>query len=284
MYSETSNCTTPVEVSREQEIAIVTLNRTNRRNALTSEARIELTAQINSAAEDKDTRAIVLASRDSSFSAGQDLSEAKDFSADVIPVWIQEHMDLYRAVLRYPAPIVAAVDGCCVGAGLQTALLCDLRIGSSNAYFTMPELDDAIPCILGVWTLWDIVGRSRTYEMVLTNRSVPAEEALQWGILNQIVPSSQLLRRACEIARYLSCKPQLAFRLTKERLADLTLRECESLAVHASYSHMQAFASGEPKLAMEAFLDHRRAPIPQWLSPFSNGSQNSNGNNGNGNH
>lgn len=262
----------PIEVTREEDVAIVTLNRRNRRNALTSEIRRDLAAQIRSFAEDQTTRAIVLASRDSSFSSGQDLAEAKDFPADFIPAWIKEHMDLYEAVVRYPGPILAAVDGCCVGAGLQTALLCDIRIGSPSAYFTMPELDDAIPCILGVWTLWDIVGRSRTYEMVLTNRAVPAAEALQWGILNQVVPSSsQLLPSAIEMARYLSGKPRLAFRLTKQRLADLTLRECESLAVHASYAHMQAFASGEPRQAMLAFLEHRRTQPPDWLMPSTSG-------------
>jgi enoyl-CoA hydratase/carnithine racemase len=268
----------PIEVSRQQYVAIVTLNRTNRRNALTSEIRRDLAALISGFGQDRATRAVVLASRDCSFSSGQDLAEAKDFPAGFIPVWIQEHMDLYKAIVRYPGPIVAAVDGCCVGAGLQTALLCDLRIGSPSAYFAMPELDDAIPCILGVWTLWDIIGRSRTYEMVLTNRPVPASEAVQWGILNQVVPSSlELLPLAIEMAEYLSRKPQLAFRLTKERLADLTLRECESLTVHASYAHMQAFASGEPKQAMLAFLEHRRAQTPEWLIPSGWGVHDGNG-------
>ena len=147
------------------------------------------------------------------------------------------------------------------------ALLCDLRIGSESAYFTMPELDDAIPCILGVWTLWDIIGRARTYEMVLTNRSVPAQEALQWGILNRVVPASALLRQTVDTALYLADKPALAFRLTKERLANLTLREADSLATHAVAAHMQAFASGEPAAAMVAFLEHRRTQVPEWLSP-----------------
>jgi enoyl-CoA hydratase/carnithine racemase len=255
----------PVEVRRHQDVAIVILNRTDRRNSLTSEARHQLTSIIDSFAQDPATCAIILASQDCTFSAGQDLDEAKDFPVSFVPTWIREHMDLYRAVVRYPRPIIAAVDGCCVGAGLQTALLCDLRLGSPLAYFTMPELDDAIPCILGVWTLWDIIGRSRTYEMVLTNRRVQAEEALSWGILNRVVSSSDLLPRAIELALYLAGKPRLAFQLTKERLANLTLQECESLAVHATCAHMQAFASSEPRQAMLAFLDGHRTNGPSWL-------------------
>src|SRR5207247_2475728 len=128
-----------------------------------------------------------------------------------------EHMSLYRAILSYPRPIVAAIDGCCVGAGFQTALLCDMRIGSTNSYFAMPELDDAIPCVLGVWTLWDVIGRARTTEMVLTNRRVDAPEAREWGLINQMVPLAELDATSRRVADQLAAKPALAFRLTKER-------------------------------------------------------------------
>jgi len=258
-----------LNISRIKDAAVITVNRTNRRNALTSETRRELGELIRDLAEDASTRAIVLASGESAFSSGQDLSEARSFPVQVIPEWIKEHMDLYAAILRYPRPILAAVNGCCVGAGMQMALLCDLRVGSESAYFTMPELDDAIPCILGVWTLWDIIGRARTYEMVLTNRSVAAQEALHWGLLNRVVPVSVLLHQTVDTALYLADKPSLAFRLTKQRLADLALREADSLTTHAVAAHMQAFASGEPAEAMQAFLEHRRAPTPEWLTPSS---------------
>jgi enoyl-CoA hydratase/carnithine racemase len=249
----------PLAVGIERDVAIVTLNRTSRRNALTSEVRRGLRAAIDELGADERVRAIVLASNGSSFSSGQDLGEAKDFPAEFIPAWIREHMDLYRAVATYPRPLLAAVDGCCVGAGLQMALLCDLRLGSPSAYFTMPELDDAIPCILGVWTLWDVIGRARTAEMVLTNRAVGAEEALRWGLLTEVVADpDQVLARTVELARRMADKPALAFRLTKERMAQLMLQDAEALAVHASYAHIQAFASGQPRAAMLAFLEHRR--------------------------
>jgi enoyl-CoA hydratase/carnithine racemase len=259
--------TQQLELSRQQDVAVITVNRTNRRNALTSETRRQLCALIDSLATDAATRAIVLASGNAAFSSGQDLSEAKDFPVEFIPVWIKEHMDLYASILRYPRPLLAAIDGCCVGAGLQMALLCDMRVGSESAYFMMPELDDAIPCILGVWTLWDIIGRARTYEMVLTNRAVHAHEALQWGILNHVVPGALLLLRAIDTALFLASKPSLALKLTKERLADLALREADSLAKHAVAAHMEAFASGEPAAAMTAFLEHRRVEAPEWLAP-----------------
>ncbi len=246
-----------VEVT-ENSIAICRIARPDRRNALTRETRLDLTDLINTFAANQEIRAIILASSESSFSSGQDLSEAKDFTPNQITAWIEEHMSLYRAVLSYPRPIIAAIGGCCVGAGLQTALLCDLRVGSNDAYFAMPELDDAIPCILGVWTLWDIIGRARTAEMVLTNCKVSAEKALDWGIINELTTTEDLLPKALALAEQLANKPALAFRLTKERLRLLMLQEQEALSVHASYAHMVAFNTNEPRQAMEAFLSGQR--------------------------
>ena len=244
----------PVVMEQQQNVAILSLNRPSRRNALTRQARHDLTETLTSLARDTEIQAVVLASREAAFSAGQDLDEAKDFSPEHIGTWIDEHMILYRAILAYPRPILAAIDGCCVGAGLQMALLCDLRIGAPKSFFAMPELDDAIPCILGIWTLWDIIGRARTTEMVLTSRRVQAQEALAWGLLNQVVPPAVLLPKALELATQLASKPALAFRLTKDRVRLLTLQEAEALAVHAAYAHTVAFSSGQAQEAMQAFL------------------------------
>jgi enoyl-CoA hydratase/carnithine racemase len=250
-----------IELAEHGGVRIVTLNRPHRRNALTHEVRRELADLVARLPEDEDATALVLASRETAFSAGQDLREARDFSPAEIPQWIEEHMNLYRAILACPLPVIAAVDGCCVGAGFQIALLCDLRVATQQSFFAMPELDDAIPCILGVWTLWDVIGRSRTTEMVLTNRRVYADEALSWGIVSHVVDEGRLLPEAIEIATQLASKPALALRLTKERLAMLALEGADALAVHATYAHGVAFASGEPERAMDAFLSHGRSVV-----------------------
>jgi enoyl-CoA hydratase/carnithine racemase len=246
-----------IEVRREKDIAVLTLNRPRRRNALTREVREGLAELLTTLAADDSVRAVVVASREQAFSAGQDLTEAKEFSPEEITRWIDEHMALYRAVLAFPKPVVAAVDGCCVGAGFQFALLCDLRVAGEAAFFAMPELDDAIPCILGVWTLYDTIGRGRTVEMALTNRRVYAAEAREWGLVAEVVPGDPT-PRALELADLLAGKPALALRLTKARLELLALEGSGSLAVHAQLAHMRAFASGEPAKAMEQFLTYGR--------------------------
>lgn len=239
-------------------IAVCSIVRPQRRNALTRETRLELTSFINDAARNSDIRGIVLASYESSFSAGQDLAEARDFVPQYISEWIDEHMGLYKAIVSYPRPILAAIEGCCVGAGLQTALLCDMRICSNDAFFAMPELDDAIPCILGIWALWDVIGRTRTTEMVLTNCKIEAKKALDWGIVNKVADQAVLLETTLQLTDQLASKSTLAFKLTKERLMHLMLQQAEELSVHASYAHITAFSSGEPKQAMNKFLSRKQ--------------------------
>ena len=242
-----------IEIRREKYIGVFTLNRPHRRNALTRPVREGLAALLAELGADESIRAVVLGGREQAFSAGQDLTEAKDFQPEEISRWIDEHMALYRAVLAFPKPLVAAVEGCCVGAGFQLALLCDLRVAADGAFFAMPELDDAIPCILGVWTLYDLIGRGRTTEMVLTNRFVHAAEARDWGLVAEVVEGDPTAR-ALELADLLAGKPALAFRLTKARLEMLALEGAGSLAIHAQLAHTRAFASGEPARAMERFL------------------------------
>jgi enoyl-CoA hydratase/carnithine racemase len=247
-----------VEAAVHDDVVVITLNRPKRRNALTRRAREDLTLLLLELADEPDGRAVVLASRESSFSAGQDLGEAAEFRPEDIPAWIDEHISLYRALLSYPRPLIAAIDGCCVGAGLQMALLCDLRLATPRSYLAMPELEDAIPCILGVWTLWDIIGRARTTDMVLTNRRVHADEAIEWGLVSRVVDPDDLHPAAIALALDLAAKPGLALRLTKERLRLLALQGVDDLALHAQHAHAAAFASGEPERAMRDFLAHGR--------------------------
>ncbi len=247
-----------VEYKVDGGTAIINIKRPRLRNALTSETRQGLANLFDTCARDEHVSSVVLASSENAFSSGQDLNEARDFAPQHIDTWIDEHMRLYKALLKCPKPVVAAIDGCCVGAGLQLALLADVRIGSPAAYFIMPELDDGIPCILGVWTLWDTIGRARTTEMVLCNRRVLADEAAAWGLVSRIVPTDALLGQCLATATVMASKAPLAFRLTKDRLADLLMKEAEALSTHAKFAHMTAFASGDPMRAMDAFLRNQR--------------------------
>lgn len=240
-------------------VALVTLNRPERLNALDHETRFALCAAIRDLQDDPGTRAIVLTGAgDRAFAAGQDLSEAQEFDVQQVAMWIDEWAMVYHTIIGLHKPTIAAINGYAVGAAFQIALVCDLRIAATNARFGMPEIDDAIPCITGTWTLYEVVGRARTADMILTGRLIDAAEALNWGIVHRVVPTEELRDTALAQARQLAAKSPRAMRLNKERLRQLFMKDFEETESFAKSAHAEAFRSGEPQRAMEDFIAKRR--------------------------
>lgn len=237
----------------------VVINRPERLNALSTNVKRELTDVFEAASGDSRTSAIVLrGAGERAFAAGQDLAEAKDYRPEMISGWIDSFHVLYSAVLHCQKPTLAAISGFAVGAGLQLAMLCDLRIASTTARFGMPEVDDAIPCITGTWTLYDTIGHSRTSDLVLTGRMLDAHEALSWGIIREVTEPATLLGRAVELARTLGRKPPIAVQLNKQRLQWLLERERDSAEAFAREAHRRAYETGLPQQKMADFLARRR--------------------------
>jgi enoyl-CoA hydratase/carnithine racemase len=248
-----------VERTREEGVAVVTLDREDKLNALAHQTRAELAEALSELGAETGVRAIVLkGSGNRAFCAGADLNESKTFAGDDVTDWIDSYDDLYSAVLDCDAPTVAAIDGYAVGSGLQLALLCDLRVATYRARLGMPEIDDAVPCITGTWTLYDLVGRARTTELILTGRLVNADEALAWGLVNAVVPEDELMDEAMALASTLARKPRTAIRLNKERLRTLLRRDHEDTISFAKAAHAHAYGTGEPQEAMAHFLAGRR--------------------------
>lgn len=247
-------------ISFEESVAVVTLNRPERLNALSQRLREELAELLGELELRTDVRSVVMTGAgDRAFAAGQDLGEAQRFDEDAARGWVDEWTALYDRVLRFPKPIVAAVSGYAVGAGFQLALLCDIRIAAENARFGMPEIDDGIPCITGTWTLYDLIGRGRTVDLVLSGRMLDAREALQWGVVTRVVPTADLRGEAIQLAGLLGSKSATAIRLNKEWLRRLLVEKLSATEDYARQAHAAAFATGEPQQKMAAFLDHKAA-------------------------
>lgn len=237
-------------------MVILTLNRPARLNALTRGMRDQLRSALHQATADESVGAVILqGAGDRAFSAGQDLDEAKSFGAGDIDAWIDDWETLYSAVLGCPKPVVASVSGYAVGAAFQLALVCDLRIASDAARFGMPEIDDAIPCITGTWALYNVIGRGRVTDLVLTGRMLPAAEALDWGIVNRVTAPDELHARTMDLARLLATKPRMATGQDKSYLRARAWASWAEAAESAKIGHTAAFASGEPQRVMEQFFD-----------------------------
>jgi enoyl-CoA hydratase/carnithine racemase len=241
-------------------VAVVTINRPERLNAFSRVTRSELKRALQVLDEEEAVGAIVLTGAgERAFAAGQDLAEAQHFDAERAGQWIDEWGELYAAMLSLAKPCIAAVNGYAVGAGFQVALMCDLRIAAERARLGMPEVDDAIPCITGTWSLYNLIGHARTAELILLGRMLNAHEALTWGLVTRVVPNSELRADTLETARQLTAKPKTAVCLNKQWLRTLLMREFDATVAFAKQAHAEAFHSGAPREAMAAFLAKRQA-------------------------
>jgi 2-(1,2-epoxy-1,2-dihydrophenyl)acetyl-CoA isomerase len=214
--------TLPVLVERNDATATVIINRPDRRNALDTATKIALRDALESVAADGTVRAVVLTGAGSC--VGQDLGEHADaMQADATTAFdtVDEHYSpIVAALATMPKPVIAAVNGACVGAGLGLALACDLRIVSSAAKFGTAFSAIGLTCDSGLSaTLVRAVGQSRASELVLLGDAFDAHQALAWGIGGTIVDPEDLLTRAQDLAQRLAAGPTRAYAESKSLLA-----------------------------------------------------------------
>lgn len=181
---------TPVKLERKGPIALLTITRASRRNALSRATLFALGRLGREAIADPEVRAIVLTGEgDKAFCAGADLKERQDMSTEDVRVQV----GLYRTELgvldHSPKPVVAAINGVAFGGGLELALLCDLRVASHHAELALPETTlGIIPGAGGTQRLPRIIGEARAKEMILLGKKLSAEQAFEWGLVNRVTP------------------------------------------------------------------------------------------------
>ncbi|APG86938.1 enoyl-CoA hydratase (plasmid) [Sinorhizobium americanum CCGM7] len=245
-------------IDRQDELAVITLNRPEILNAWHAPMRSQLVDAFWELESDKAVRAIVLTGAGNrAFCAGQDLNEAKTFDGDAGSAWIAEWERLFDAIRSLTKPLIAALNGVAAGSAFQVALLCDFRIGHAGVRMGQPEINSGIASVTGPWIMREILGLARTTDLTLSGRLMVAAECHSIGIINQIVPAEDVLNASLSLARELAAKPPVAMRLDKQWLREMTevgFRECLGAAVRI---HREAYASGETAQMMEKFLAER---------------------------
>jgi len=180
----------PVKLERRGAVAVLVIDRADRRNALSRETLYALGRLGRELVADPSVRAIVLTGAgDKAFCAGADLKERQGMTPDDV----RKQVGLYRTELgvldKSPKPVVAAINGVAFGGGLELALICDMRVGAPHAELALPETTlGIIPGAGGTQRLPRVVGEARAKEMILLGRKLSAQEALAWGLLNRISP------------------------------------------------------------------------------------------------
>src|ERR1700677_1438794 len=180
----------PVHVEQRGAVAVWTIDRPDRMNAMSRAVLMAFGSLAREAATNRSIRAIVITGAgDKAFCAGADLKERQGMSENDVRVQV----DLYRSELgpldRSPKPVVAAINGAALGGGLELALCCDLRVAASHAQLGLPETSlGIIPGAGGTQRLPRVVGEARAKEMILLGRKLGAAEALSWGLVHRVSP------------------------------------------------------------------------------------------------
>jgi len=174
-------------------VARVTLDNPAKLNILTAEAAAQLAADMRALDQDPRIRAVVLSGAGpKAFAGGADLDALGSLNPATARVFIGRIHDACAAMRECPVPVIARIHGWCLGAGLELAASCDLRIAADNAMFGMPEVRLGIPSVVEAALLPRLVGAGRARWMVLTGENIPAAEALAWGLVEKVVPLAQL--------------------------------------------------------------------------------------------
>ncbi|CAH0123216.1 enoyl-CoA hydratase/isomerase family protein [Microbacterium sp. Bi121] len=200
-------------------IATITLRRPEVLNALDSRAHRAIAAAFDELERAENVAVIVIAAEGRAFCAGSDLREIGQLSGRAEQEYVELDFRTKSRIATYPKPVIAAIQGYCVGGGMELALACDLRIAATDAVFSMPEVTlGSLPGSGGLQRLAPVVGAGIAKEWILTGKRVGAEEAHQRGLVNLVVAPEELPAAAHELATELAGKSPLAMRLAKVAL------------------------------------------------------------------
>src|SRR5205809_2536363 len=194
-------------VERRERVAIITINRPEKRNALNIQARAEGAAVLDEVRADDSVRvAVITGAGDKAFIAGADIAEFAERTA-ITQREVMLERSLFNAIDSFPKPIIAMVNGYCLGGGCEVALACDIRIAGDKASFGQPEINlGIIPGGGGTQRLTRLVGEGKSMEMILSGEIINAETAHAIGLANQVVPADQLETKTMEIANRIAEK------------------------------------------------------------------------------
>lgn len=243
-------------------VATITLNRPEKLNAFNDRMIRETADAFKQAGRDETVRCVIITGAGRGFSSGQDLADFQDRGEQIS---IAEHLRhgyhrLIKQMVGLEKPIIAAVNGIAAGAGCGVALAADLRIASDMASFMLAFSKVGLIPDSGVnWFLPRLIGYARAYEMAVTAERIPAARALEWGMVNRVVPAAQLSEIAEATARQLAAGPTLAFGLAKRAMSrSLNMTLDEALAYEAMLQEV-AGRSRDNREGVMAFLEKREA-------------------------
>ncbi|MGB0092859.1 MAG: enoyl-CoA hydratase [Solirubrobacteraceae bacterium] len=252
-----------VEVDADGAAARVTLNRPERRNALSLELMQELVGVLTSLGARSDVRAIVIEGAGVAFSAGHDLSEMVQRDLPFYQRVFDICTELMETIHRVPQPVIAKVHGIATAAGCQLVAACDLAVAADGARFATPGVKIGLFCSTPMVPLSRAVGRKRALEMLLTGEPISAATALDWGLVNRVVPTPELDATVDELVAAISRSSPLIVGIGKEAFySQIELDEHRAYDLTKSVMTMNSMAA-DAQEGICAFLEKRP---PTWTN------------------
>ncbi|KXK14899.1 MAG: enoyl-CoA hydratase [Chloroflexi bacterium OLB14] len=242
-------------------VSVVQLNRPDAMNALNTALLKEVMQAFEVFDRDEAVGAIVVTGNEKAFAAGADIKEMADLS--FLEIQNSELIASFERILNIKKPIIAAVSGWALGGGFEFVLACDMIIASESAKFGLPEVTiGVIPGAGGTQRLTHVLGKYLAMEVVMNNRKLSANEALQFGLVNRVVPVEGYLESAVAFAEEIASRAPVAIRMAKDSInAAFETTLAEGLKVERR-NFYPLFATQDQKEGMKAFVEKRKA---EWI-------------------
>ncbi|MEQ8267045.1 MAG: enoyl-CoA hydratase-related protein [Parvibaculum sp.] len=247
-------------------VAVITINRPERRNALNRRAYDEVEAAFRAASADAEVRCVIVTGSDPAFCSGEDVKEMmtgeeRDKSVARLTSVRPEPTPAAVAALECDRPIIAAVNGAAVGWGMELTLFADIRIASEQAKFGEIFIKRGlITDVGGLWRLPAIVGPAKAAELLFTGDIIDAKEAERIGLVTEVVPHDQLMERAFAMAGRIAVNAPLALRFMKEGLRRTSYGDLREIGSWVSGTLGKLFETEDHREGVRSFLE-KRAPV-----------------------
>lgn len=242
----------------DTHIALIQLSRPKELNALNLQLMSELRDALKVLDNDDNVRVILITGNEKAFAAGADIKQMA--GKTTIDMWKIDQFSTWDQIRRTKKPLIAAVSGFALGGGCELAMTCDMIVASETAKFGQPEIKIGVmPGAGGTQRLTKAIGKARAMEMVLTGKFISAQEALDYGLINKVVPVELYLEAAVSLAKEIASMSPIAVQLAKEAVnRSFETHLDEGLTLERKNFYL-AFASEDQKEGMQAFIEKRKA-------------------------
>ena len=248
-----------ISFETEGPIVVITLNRPQRRNALSLELMKEVIDCLNEIGRDRSLRAVILAAAGKVFSSGHDLSEMVGRDINDYREVFDVCTELMTRIQSIPQPVIAQVQGVATAAGCQLVATCDLAVASDQATFATPGVKIGLFCTTPMVALSRAVGRKRALQMLMTGDTIDALTAVEWGLINIAVPASELEQQTRKLAARIAEASSLTVALGKQAFyTQIDLDQPKAYAYAKEVMSMNSLAA-DAQEGISAFLEKRQA-------------------------